>query len=294
MSSLAFEAVSHGELRDVSATFAEGGRVLLGTESDGTDTLLSLAAGLFAARRGRVTLSGVSPADSSAARRGIASLFARESLPPARSVLGALELALSARGDARSALSVLDAAGLASWATLRPARLSARETRALALGFALSHPAPTLFVLHEPLALLGLLNEDFVLGVLASHAEAVVLCSASQPAEAAKLGPIAGTLSRGQWWGAWQAGTLRGALSVRVSTPEPSRLAERLRGVAGISAVEWSGGHELLVRGDGLEPTARSIVGTARAEGIRISALKPDAPALAEYNAARATAAAIP
>ncbi len=276
MSALGFEAVSHGELRAVSASFGEGGRVLLGTEADGTDTLLMLAAGLLSPRRGRVLLGGVAPASSCVTRRGIGALFAHEALPPASSVVAALELALSARGDARAGLSVLDAAGLASWATRHPKTLPARETRAVALAFALSHPEPALIALHEPLALLGLLNEDFVLGALASHAEAVVLCSASRAEDAAKLGTVAGTLQRGTWHSAGPTRSAQSTITLRVHTPEANRLAALLRGTSGISTVEWAGGQELLVRGKGLEATARCVAESARAEAIRITALKPE------------------
>lgn len=279
MSVLTLEAVSQGELNRVSATFGEGRSVLLGTEADGTHTLLGLAAGLMLPRRGRVLLDGAAPAASCGVRRGIASLFAREALPPGSSVLGALDLALAARGDARSASSVLDAAGLASWARRRPAALSGRETRAIALAFALSHPEPALLALYEPLSLLGLLNEDFVLGVLARHHQAIVLCSASRAEDARKLGSIAGALVRGQWQPAEPERLRSNPVTLRVHSPDAQRLAAHLRGSALFTAVESAGAHELLVYGVGAEATARGVIEQARAEALRISALTTESVA---------------
>jgi ABC-type thiamine transport system ATPase subunit len=288
VSVLAFEAVSHGELRAVSAAFDAKRQVVLGAESDGTNTLLTLAAGFARPARGRVLLNGVAPSESAAIRRQVASLFAEEALPPARTVSGALELALRARGDARSAHSVLDAAGLAPFAARRPSSLTPRDTRAVALAFALSHPRPALIALHEPLALVGVLSETFIVRSLARFDAAIVLCSASRLEDAARLGRIVAALERGQWLGAEHASPKLANVTLRVRTPEPRRLAARLSEAPDITAVEWAGGQVLFVRGTELEKVAHSVVANARAEAIRIDALKQAAPALEELAAARA------
>ncbi|MES1175741.1 MAG: ATP-binding cassette domain-containing protein [Myxococcales bacterium] len=288
MSTLAFEAVTHGELRGVSAAFGAQRQVVLGTESDGTSTLLTLAAGFALPAGGRVRLNGSAPSSSAAVRRQIAALFAEEALPPARTLSAALELALRARSDARSAHSVLDAAGLAPWAPRRPSSLTRRDARAVALAFALSHPRPALLALHEPLALVGVLSEAFIIESLARFETAIVLCTASRVEDAARLGRIVGALERGKWLDPQHATPQLASVTLRVRTPEPRRLAARLSEAPDITAVEWAGGQELLVRGTELERVAHSVVANARAEAIRIDTLKQAAPALEELAAARA------
>lgn len=288
MSTLAFEAVSHLELRALSAAFDAQRHVVLGTEADGTSTLLMLAAGFVPPAQGRVLLGSAAPSRSCALRRQVASLLADEALPPARTVGAALELALRARGDGRSAHSVLDLAGLAGWAVRRPSTLTPRDTRAVALALALSHPRPALLALHEPLAAVGALSQAFILDALTHFSGAIVLCSASRLEDAARLGRIAGKLESGKWLGPEHALPPQASITLRVRTPEPRRLAARLSEAPDVSAVEWSGGQELLVRGSELERLAHSVVANARAEAIRIDALKQSMPALEELAAARA------
>jgi ABC-2 type transport system ATP-binding protein len=288
VSRLSFDAVSHGELRAVSASFDAQRLVVLGAEADGTSTLLALAAGAVPPAQGRVLLDGSAVNRSAALRRQVASLLAEEALPPARSIRAALELALRARNDARSPHIVLDAAGLAPFADRRPQTLTRRETRTVALALALSHPRPLLIALHEPLALVGALSEAFILEAITRFAGAIVLCSASRVEDAARLGRVAGKLESGQWLGAEQALAPLASITLRVRTPEPRRLAARLAEAPDISAVEWSGGQELLVRGNELERVAHSVIANARAEAIRIDALKQAAPSLEELAAARA------
>ena len=291
MSVLSFEGVSHEALRGVDASFGVQRHVVLGRELDGTNTLLTLAAGLAVPAQGRVLLRGVSPVTSAALRRRNATLFAEEELPPARSVALAVEFALRARGDARSASSVLDAAGLAAWAALRPNTLSARDTRSVALALALAHARPELVLLHEPLSLVGALSEAFILASLARFDRAVVLCTTSRLEEAAQLGRVCAVLERGQWFDASQTAPQLASITLRVHTPEARRLAARLSEAPEIAAVEWAGGSELLVRGHELESVARSVVVNARAEAIRIDAMRQAFPALEELVAARADSA---
>ncbi|HET7544373.1 MAG TPA: ATP-binding cassette domain-containing protein [Polyangiaceae bacterium] len=290
MSELRFEALSHAELSRVSAVFGAGMHVVVGTERDGTGTLLELAAGMLKPAAGSVQLDGSAPWSEARTRRRIASLFASEALLPARDVAGALTLLLGARGDTRSALSVLDSAGLAHFAKQRVSALTPSETRALALGLALSHEQPALLALHEPLSTGGGLSRDFVVQTLneRSAAGAIVLCCTSRLEDAARLGGSASALERGSLLAHVQAQPTQGAITLRVHTAEPRRLAARLSEAPDVSGVEWAGGHELLVRGPDLERLAHSVVANARAEAIRITALKPDAPALEALAAERA------
>lgn len=290
MSELAFETLNHAELTHVNATFGAGTHVVLGSERDGTGTWIQLAAGMLEPATGRVRLDGVAIWSHSHTRRRIASLCARETLLPARDVAGAVALALRARGDARSALSVLDSAGLTRFAAQRVSALTAREARAVALSIALSHAQPALLALHEPLSVEGIVQDDFVLRTLNERnaAGAIILCTAGRLEDAARLGGHASALERGLWLGAAHTRPPLSSITLRIHTPEPRRLAARLSEAPDISGVEWAGGQELRVHGSELDRLARSVVANARAEAIRITALKQDAPPLEALAAARA------
>ena len=293
MSALSFDIVSHAELVSVSAVFTPGTHVVLGSERDGTHTLVSLAAGMTVSGVGRVLLNGAAPGSSSAARRSIGSLCADEALPPARTVHDAVALALRARADARSVTSVLGAAGLTRLAARRSNDLSARETRAVALALALCHPKPSLLALHEPLSLVDLVREELILEALSEAAEhgVIVLVTAGRVADATRLGGTAHGLERGIWLAEAHARTHALGGTLRVQTPDPRRLAARLAEAPDVEGVTWAGAHELLVRGSDLERVAHSVVSNARAEGIRIQAFRQEPPALEALTAARAAAA---
>jgi ABC-type taurine transport system ATPase subunit len=290
VSELRFESLRHAELHEVSTAFSAGTHVVLGSERDGTDTLIQLAAGMLAPAMGRVLLDGVAAWSSARTRRRIASLLAEETLLPARDVTGAVALALRARGDARSALSVLDEAGLSRFATQRGSALTSREARAVTLSIAVSHREPALLALHEPLSTVGILQEEFVLQALArvSSAGTIVLASANRLEDAARLGGTASALERGLWLGSAHARPPLSTITLRIHSPEPRRLAARLSEAPDVSGVEWAGGQELLVHGSDLDRLAHSVVANARAEAIRITALKQDAPPLEALAAARA------
>ena len=287
---LHFQALHHAGLTHINARFGAGTHVVDGSEQDGTATLIELAAGMLQPASGKVLLNGVAPWSNALTRKRIASVCASETLLPARDVASALTLALRARGDARSALSVLDDAGLAHFAAKRVSSLTPREARAIALTLSLSHREPTLLALHEPLGATGIVQEDFVLQTLTERSEArvIVLCTASRLEDAARLGGQTSALSRGAWLEPAYARPPLDSVALRVHTPEPRRLAARLSEAPDVSGVEWAGGQELIVRGSELERVAHIVVANARAEAIRITALKPDAPSLDVLAAARA------
>lgn len=293
MSELRFEALRHAELAYVNAAFGAGTHVVVGNEGDGTGTLIAVAAGSVQSAAGRVLLDGAAPWSHAATRRRIASLCATEVLLPARNVVTGLALSLRARGDTRSAMSVLDDAGLAFFATKRADALTSREARAIALSFALSHREPSLLALHEPLSAVGIVQEDFLLRTLRLHSDAgaIVLCTACRLEDAARLGGQTSALERGIWIAPAYALPPISTVTLRVHTAEPRRLAARLSEAPDISGVEWAGGHEVLVHGSELERVAQSVVANARAEAIRITALKSDAPPLGALAAARAALA---
>lgn len=289
MSELLFDAASFAELAHAQVTFGPGKHVVLGHERDGTAAFVALAAGATPSK-GRVVLDGAALWCDSAARRRIATLCATETLLPAKTVLRSVTLALRARGDARSALSVLDGAGLAWLAARRTASLDAREARAVACALALSHATPSAVVLHEPLGLLGLIGEELLLGAVerAVSAGAVVICSSNRLEDATRLGGSTSAIERGVWLDGAALGLALSPVTLRVHTPEPRRLAARLSETPDIAAVEWAGGSEILVRGSDFEQLAQSVVANARAEAIRITALRQDAPPLEVLGATRA------
>jgi ABC-type uncharacterized transport system ATPase subunit len=147
-----------------------------------------------------------------------------------------------------------------------------------------------LLALHEPLSIAEIFPEDFVLKTLSERrAEgAVVFCTASRLEDASRLGGDASMLERGLWFSPGQARPPLSAITLRVHTSEPRRLAARLSEAPDVSGVEWTFGQELLVHGSELERLAHSVVANARAEAIRITALKQDAPPLEALAAARA------
>jgi ABC-2 type transport system ATP-binding protein len=290
VSELSFDAVSHAQLASVSGVLESGSHVLLGSERDGTSSVMLLAAGMVKPAAGRVLLAGRDPFSHAGTRRAIGALCAEERLPTASHAAGAVQLALHARQDTRSALSVLDAAGLAHLATRRMSDVSARETRALALALALSHPKPALLALHEPLALIGTVQERFLLDALARFAKsgAIVLATASRVEDAARLGGEVHALERGLWLDSADSRTPHQQVTLRVQTPDAERLAACLAGAPEISAITRIGASELLVRGLALERLASSVVAHSRAASLRISALRQDASGLESLAAARA------
>lgn len=289
MSELTFEAAGHAELAHAQCAFGPGVHVVLGHERDGTGALIALAAGLRPTK-GRVALNGAAIWCHAESRRQIAALCAQEPLLPGKTVLRSVELSLRARSDAQSAQTVLDGAGLSWLAARRSASISAQEARAVACAVALAHPRATLLALHEPLALAGVLNDAFVLEALRQRVEvgAIVLCSASRLEDAARLGGSRGVIERGVYLDDAALRLPVGEVTLRVQTPEPRRLAARLSETPNISAVEWAGGTELLVRGTDFEQLSQSVVANARAEAIRITALRQDAPPLEVLAATRA------
>lgn len=287
---LRFQAVHHAGLANINASFSAGTHVVVGSEHDGTATLVDLAAGLVRPASGSVLLDGVAPWSHARTRKRIASLCASETPLPARHVASSLSLALRARGEVRSALSVLDDAGLARLAAKRGSSLTPLEARAVALSLALSQREPALLALHEPLSVVGIVSEAWLLRTLTERSAAgtIALCTASRLEDAARLGGSVSAVSRGSWLGPVSARPPLGSVALRVHTAEPRRLAARLSEAPDISGVEWAGGHELIVHGGELERVAHSVVANARAEAIRITALKPDAPSLEALAAARA------
>ncbi len=293
MSTLVLERAWHRELTAATAQLTGGTYVVLGGPSDGAAALIELASGLVAPSAGTVLLEGKAPFADPDTRRRIAALRAEEQLPPLKTVSAALALLLGARGDTRSAASVLDEAALANLGSRQVRTLAARETRAIFLALALTQPEPLLLALFEPLTLLGLVHEAYLRESLArcSSAGAVVLTTASRLEDAAVIEGTLSVLERGTWLGSSAARVQLEAAALRVQTPDAERLATLLPVGEDVTSLEALGDRELIVRGPELERIAQRVLRAAEEAALTIEAMRVDAASLSELRAARERAA---
>lgn len=276
MSELSLEGVWTSLLRGVSLRLEAGCHALLGDEADGAGELVDLCAGVLAPRRGRVRLGGESPSASRRCRREIASLLAREDGVASGDVLGWVS-ALEARG-VTSAREALDASGLEPRRSLRG--LSGAERRELACWVALSHPAPRLVVLHEPLAAAGARGRQRLLQRLAERARQVpVLVATASLADARRLGGEAWRLDRGLLSGPlgspWPRGGAGAEVRLDVDSDAPRALLAALAAeplVRGILYAEETG--RLTVRGADHEQLSAAVARAAVAASVNVGLLR--------------------
>lgn len=284
-------AAAWGALRSADLDLAPGRYVVLSNEPGTLQAFTALLSGREAPRSGNVLLDGQPPASTPALRRRIAAVFEDENLPPAATVLRAVEEALSLRGDATSlARAVLAAAELEHLAELRPAALAERDLRALALALALAHDRAELFVLHEPLscsfprrALLEALERHTLRG-------ATIVATTASSADASTLG--------GEWL-CIELGRLRVSAPPRlgagpwqrvvVACSDAAALARALhdspRGLAIELGVEPG---TVNVTGIALDVTVHEVIRLARERELEISRIEPLAPPVEALLAARA------
>lgn len=293
MTRLVFRRAGLGQLRAADLELSAGRYVLLSTEAEAMASVIALACGREAPRSGYVTLDGEAPASSPELRRKIGALFVQESLPPARTVVESVALALSAR-RAREGLarSLLEDFGLGGFAAASPQSLAERELRSVALALALAHDTATLLALEEPLT--TLLPKALILSALDRHNArgALVLTATTSSADAALLGgtwlcvelgslkPAPATTPR-LGSGAWQQ------LLVEASDPRALSLALQGSGRELLTEV-GSTPFALKVTGPALELTAREVIAHARQHGIEISRMEASVPPVEALLAARA------
>ncbi|HTQ07448.1 MAG TPA: hypothetical protein VMI54_26510 [Polyangiaceae bacterium] len=149
MSRLELSGVSDGALRLAAGRFDPACTVVSGDDASALAALAAVMSGVAPAR-GQALLDGKPLSAWPPARRRVASVLAREALPPAESVGRAVTRVLAARGDERRANDVLEPFGLGAWSSKRSVALDHDELRSVALALALTHAAADLFVLYEP------------------------------------------------------------------------------------------------------------------------------------------------
>jgi ABC-type thiamine transport system ATPase subunit len=281
------------KLRSADLELVPGRYVVLSSEPEPLGELVALLCGEEAPRAGRVLLDAVPPAESPRARRAVAALLPRESLPPGRSVEGAVARVLAARGSAPAeAAAVLSRAGLEQLGKLPPEALGARDLRSIALALALAHERAELLALHEPLS--TSLAPSFVLDTLDQHTArgAIVLCTSTSTGDATRLG------------GAWlcvELGRVRASAgpaprlgagpwqTVLVEVSDAQSLALLLHAAPQGLSVELGSEPSLLkVTGPALDVTVKELITLARQHGIEIRRLSAMVPPVESLLAARA------
>jgi ABC-type thiamine transport system ATPase subunit len=280
MSELVLQGVVEGPLFGVNARLG-GSAVVLGSDPAALATLVAVAAGVRAPRRGHALLDGRVLHASPELRRATAALLAEESLPALARVNDAVEAMLAARGDRKSARAWLEEAGLADFGA-RPARdLDASERRTLLLALALTHPGPRLVVLYEPLAVGRGLGEDFVRNGIARclGTGATVVVATLSLDDARALGGDPWLLHRGVLTnvpnlplGAPPAADQ----AFVVETPDARRLTAALARDPAIRGVRWNeelAPDTVLVFGSDTERLASAVVRVLAEESLRVQSL---------------------
>jgi len=281
MSRLTLERVTAPPLGNLSLSLDLGVHVVLGHEQDGTARLIELAAGVATPASGSVLYDGSEPAAAPELRSQIASLLHDEP-PLGHGTIGALLTTLDAlRGPAQA--ETLQRIGY------EPARergletLDAGERRALALAAALSHPAPKIVALHEPLeAAHGLPLERVLERLQELAAGAVVLITTRSSADARRLGGTLYILERGAIVRspahAWPAELTPGSRPrFAVDCDAPRALLAELAREPSLDALQYDAEHaprRVLVQGHDVEALALTLMNASQRAGVTIESLR--------------------
>lgn len=285
-------AAALGQLRGADLALAPGRYVVLAAEREPLWSLVALLAGREPPRTGRALVDGVAAFGSPATRRKVAALFHDEALPPAKTVVRSVAMALSARGGGENAAQLLADAGLSGLAELSPDSLGQRELRSIALGLALAHDTAELVVLHEPLT--TLVPAALVLARLDAHTArgAIVLATTTSAADATLLG--------GRWLGV-ELGRLRESAVVTprlgggpwqhvlVESKDAHALAQLLLDSPhGVSTEVTAAADSLKVIGPALDLTVHELISVARQHDLEIRRIEAAVPPVDALLAARA------
>lgn len=195
-----------GEL-EIGLSIERGESVaLLGPSGSGKTTLLRLLAGLLPADAGHIAAFGRLWLDCAAGidlpprRRRAGLVFQDYALFPNMSVRGNLRFALPRGRRPGRADELLELAGLAALADVKPARLSGGQQQRLALVRALA-AEPELLLLDEPLSALdGALRRELqeALAALRAEQRTTLVLVTHDPAEALRLADRALLLEAGR------------------------------------------------------------------------------------------------
>ncbi|MFT3768630.1 MAG: ATP-binding cassette domain-containing protein [Minicystis sp.] len=294
---------ARGSLAGVSIDLAAGVHAFLGTPEDGMLALVEVLTGARAPQRGRVTVAGKDPARTAAVRARMGVLPAEPRLPAARTVRDAVRLAMRARGESGDRFdAVIDPLGLSHLHGRDPRSLSFAEERAVELALALSTPAPTLVVLHDPLSDVAVGKPSVVSARLReiASAGACVIVTTSSPADARTLADRVLVLHRGL-----VARQVIGGDGLALPAPvelvawvrEGARvLAAALSQRAEVLAVSWEeaaardtgwpGAAAVRVRGIAAEACALALAEAAGETGVEVEGIEQRAPEMGEVRGA--------
>jgi ABC-type multidrug transport system ATPase subunit len=281
MSRLTLERVSAPPLGNLSLSLDLGVHVVLGHEHDGTARLIELAAGVATPASGRVSYEGSAPDAAPELRRQIASLLHDESALGRGTIGEFLDVLGALRGSAPG--EALPRIGY------EPARergletLDAGERRALALAAALSHPAPRIVALHEPLeAARGLPIERVLERLQELATSAVVLITTRSSADARRLGGTLYILERGTLVRspahAWPAELTPGSRPrFAIDCDDPRALLAELAREPSLDALQYDAEHaprRVLVQGQDVQALALTLMNACQRAGVTIESLR--------------------
>ena len=280
MSELVLQGIVEGPLLGVNARIG-GSAVVLGADPAALATLITVAGGARAPRRGHALLDGGVLHASPELRRVTATLHAEESLPALVRVSDSVGAILAARGERRDARGWLEEVGLAAFGARRSRDLDASERRTLLLALALTHPSPRLLALYEPLAVGWGLGEDFVRrGVArALGAGAVVVVATRSLDDARSLGGEPWLLQHGVLTNVPNAplGSLPDAdQTFVVETRDARQLTAALARDPAVRGVRWNEAHApdtVLVFGSDTERLASAVVRVLAEESLGVQSL---------------------
>jgi ABC-2 type transport system ATP-binding protein len=180
-----------GGLGGVTFGVERGITAIVGTPEDGTIALLEVLSGVKRPTRGVVAIDDLLPSKSPELRAHLGVLGVEPTLPPARTVLESVAIAIAARPRAPAPPSILEAHGLAALGSRPLASLSRGEARAVERALALEVHEPAAVVLFEPflddvLGSNGTLTES-KLAAFGQRAPVIVITSSLADARAAEV-----------------------------------------------------------------------------------------------------------
>jgi len=141
-------AAAPAKLNGVTGAFGSGIHLVIGELDDGIETLLAVASGRSAPRRGEVRLGEALPHRDASVRRRIGLLDVDASLPEGTTVSDAIDQYGRWHSGSTDALAAMGTTG--GLQDLRIEQLTAGQRLQLAWRLALALPEPAVLLLHDP------------------------------------------------------------------------------------------------------------------------------------------------